>query len=157
LKILGAKGEESLLSFVLTYLISHGSSWMTEQSFQGWWAIRGELTSSLYGIIKDLLRLQFKFRYDDDDDLFTTIAYSLTDTTQSDKHTLYGLSFLHLMPILTREQFGSPFDGVILKILRARWDTNRLDPGVWAKGHSQRMRMLTAGEELNPGESTQLT
>jgi hypothetical protein len=61
------------------------------------------------------------------------------------------------MPILDREQYGSPFDGVILKILRSRWDTNRLNPGVWAKGHSQRMRMLTAGEALNPGESAQLT
>jgi len=153
LKILGAKGEKSLLSFVLTYLISHGSSWMTEQSFQGWWAIRAELTSSLYGIIKDLLRLQIEFRYDD---VFTAIADSLTDSAPSDKLILYGLSFLHLIPILDRtildkERYGSPFDGVILKILSSRWDTNRLNPGVWAKGHSQRMRMLTAGEALNPG------
>jgi len=153
LKILGAKGEESLLSFVLTYLISHGSSWMIEQSFQGWQAIRAELTSSLYGIIKDLLRLQIEFRYDD---VFTAIADSLTDSAPSDKLILYGLSFLHLIPILDRtildkERYGSPFDGVILKILSSRWDTNRLNPGVWAKGHSQRMRMLTAGEALNPG------
>jgi hypothetical protein len=130
---------------------------MTEQSFIGWSAIRDELTSNLYGIIKNLLRLQFKFRYDDDDDLFTTIAFSLTDITQSDKLIIYGLSFLHLMPILDREQYGSPFDGVILKILRSRWDTNRLNPGVWAKGHSQRMRMLTVGEALNSWESAQLT
>jgi len=61
------------------------------------------------------------------------------------------------MPNLNEERYGSPFDGVILKILRSRWDTNRLDPGVWAKGHSQRMRMLTVGEGLNPGESAQLT
>jgi len=61
------------------------------------------------------------------------------------------------MPILDRERYGSPFDGVILKTLRSRWDTNRLEPGVWAKGHSQRMRMHTAGEGLNPGESAQFT
>jgi len=108
LKTLGAKGEESLQTFVLTHLISHESSWMTEQSFNGWSAIRAELTSSLYGIIKDLLRLQFKFRYDDDDDLFTTIAFSLTDIIQSDKHILHGLSFLHLMPISNREHTAPP-------------------------------------------------
>ena len=87
---------------------------------------------------------------------------NLSDIAPSDKLILYGLSFLHLMPILDRtildkERYGSPFDGVILKILRSRWDTNRLNPGVWAKGHSQRMRMLTAGEALNPGKSAQLT
>jgi len=85
LKALGAKGEESLLTFVRTYLISHGSSWMTEQSFKGWSDVRAGLTMSLYGIIRDLLRLQFKFRYDD---MFTAIADSLTDITQSEKHIL---------------------------------------------------------------------
>jgi len=52
LKILGAKGEESLQTFVSTYLISFESSWMTEHSFTGWSAVRDELTSNLYGIIK---------------------------------------------------------------------------------------------------------
>jgi len=89
--------------------------------------------------------------------LFKTISSSLRDITQSDKLTLYGLSFLHLMPNLDRERYGSPFDGVILQILRSRWDTNCLDPEVWAKGHSQRMQMLTAGEAFNQGESAQLT
>jgi len=88
--------------------------------------------------------------------LFTNIALSLTDSTQSDKLVIYFLSFLHLMPNLDKERYGSPFEGVILKILRSRWDTNCLNPGVWAQGHSQRMRMLTAGEALNPGESTLL-
>jgi len=127
---------------------------MTEQSFKGWSDVRDGLTMSLYGILRDLLRLQLKFRYDD---LLTAIADSLTDITQSDKHILYGLSFLHLMPNLNMERDSSPLDGVILKTLRSRWDTNRLEPGVWAKGHSQRMRMHTAGEGLNPGESAQFT
>ena len=47
LKTLGAKGEVSLLSLVQTHLISHGSSWKTEQSFQGWLDVRAELTMSL--------------------------------------------------------------------------------------------------------------
>ena len=128
-----------------------------EQSFTGWLAIRDELTSTLYGIIRNLLRPQFTFRHDEVDDLFTIIAFSLTDSTQSDKLVIYFLSFLHLMPILDKERYGSPFDGVILKILRSRWDTNCLNPGVWAKGHSQRMRMRTVGEELNSGESAQLS
>ena len=74
-----------------------------------------------------------------------------------DKLVIYFLSFLHLMPILDREHHDSPFNGVILRILRSRWDTNHLNPGVWAKGHSQRMRMRTVGEELNSGESAQLS
>jgi len=154
LKTVGAKGEVALLSFVQTYLISHGSPWKTEQSYQGWSEVRAELTMSLYGIIRDLLRLQVKFRYDD---IPTAIVNTLLDTTQSDKHVLYGLSLLQPIPILNREQLGSPFDGVILKILRSRWDTNRLSPGLWANGYSQRMKMLSAGEALNAGESAQLT
>jgi len=157
LKILGTKGEESIQTFVSTCLISYDSSETMDQSFTGWPAIRDELTSNIYGIIRNLLRLQFTFRHDEEDDLFTNIALSLTDSTQSDKLVIYFLSFLHLMPNLDKERYGSPFDGVILKILRSRWDTNCLNPGVWAKGHSQRLRMLTAGEALNPGESAQLT
>ena len=60
------------------------------------------------------------------------------------------------MPNLDKERNGPPFERVILKILRSRWDTNCLNPGIWAQGHGQRMRMLTAGEALNPGESTLL-
>ena len=49
LKILGAKGEESLQTFVSTCLISHESPETMEQSFTGWSAIRDELTSNIYG------------------------------------------------------------------------------------------------------------
>jgi len=129
---------------------------MIKQSFKGWSDVRVGLTMSLYGIIKELLRLQFKFDLFHED-LLEVIADSLTDITQSDKLVLYGLSFLHFMPNLKMEQDSSPLDGVILKILRSRWDTNRLGPRVWANGHSQRMIMHAAGESLNPGESAQLT
>ena len=129
LKALGAKGGESLLTFVRHYLISHGSRWMIKQSFKGWSDVRAGLTMSLYGIIRELLRLQFNFDLFHDD-MLSVIADSLTDITQSDKHILYGLSFLHLMPNLNMEQDSSPLDGVILKTLRSRWKTNRLGPGV---------------------------
>jgi len=153
---LGAKGEESLLTFVRTHLISHGSRWMIKQSFKAWSDVRARLTMNLYGIIRELLGLQFKFDLFHED-MLQVIADSLTDITQSDKLVLYGLHFLHFMPNLNMEQDSSPLDGVILKILRSRWVTNRLDPRVWAKGHSQRMITRAAGESLNPGESAQLT
>jgi len=102
---------------------------MIKQSFKGWSDVRVGLTMSLYGIIKELLRLQLKFDLFHED-LLEVIADSLTDITQSDKMVLYGLSFLHSIPNLNMEQDSSPLDGVILKILRSRWDTNRLGPRV---------------------------
>ena len=89
--------------------------------------------------------------------MLQAIADSLMDITQEHDLVFYGLHFLHFMPNLNMEQDSSPLDGVTLKILRSRWDTNRLCPRVWAKGHSQRMRMHAAGESFNPGESAQLT
>ena len=46
--------------------------------------------------------------------------------------------------------------GVILNVLRSRWDRNSLCTRVWAKGHSQRMIMHSAGASFNPVESAQL-
>ena len=148
--------EEALLTFVRTHLISRGSRWMKKQTFTAWSEVRARLNMNLYGIIRELLGLQFKFGAFHAD-MLQVIAESLTDITQSDSLVLYGLHFLHFMPNLNMEQDSSPLDGVILKILRSRWDTNRLCPRVWAKGHSQRMIMHAAGESLNPGESAQLT
>ena len=102
LKILGTKGEETLQAFVSTCLIPYGSE-PTDQPFTTWPDIRDELTLNIYGILRNLLRLQFPFRHEEEDDLYTNIALSLTDSTQSEKLVIYFLSFLHLMPNLDKE------------------------------------------------------
>jgi len=108
-------------------------------------------------IIRELLRIQIRF-----DTLYLTnmlqvIADSLTDITQDQGVVFYGLHFLHFILNLNMEQNSSPLDGVILKILCPRWDRNRFYTRVWAKGHSQRMIMHSAGKSFNPVKSTQLT
>jgi len=55
LKALGAIGEEALLTFVRTHLISRGSRWMKKQTFTAWSEVRARLTMNLYGIIRELL------------------------------------------------------------------------------------------------------
>jgi len=82
------------------------------------------------------------------------IADSITDITQDEDVVFYGLNIL---PNLNMGQNSSPLDGVILKVLRSRWDRSRLCTRVWAKGHSQRMIMQSAGASFNPMESAQLT
>jgi len=130
---------------------------MKNQSYEAWIAVRERLTMNLYGIIRELLGIQIRFDTLHFTNLLHAIADSLTDITQDQDVVFYGLHFLHFMPNLNMEQDSSPLDGVILKILRSRWDTNSLCTRVWAKGHSQRMIMHSAGESLNPGESAQLT
>ena len=81
-----------------------------------WLDIRDELTLNIYGIIRNLLRLQIPLRHEKEEILYANIALSLTDSTQSDKLVIYFLSFLHLMPNVDEGRKGSSFDGVILKI-----------------------------------------
>ena len=136
IETLGIKGEESLLAFVSNCLILYDRSEPIDQPFMAWLDIRDELTLYIYGIIRNLLRLQIPPRHEIEETLYTNTALSLTDSTQSDKLVLYFLSFLHRMPNLDEGRNGSSFDGVILKILRSRWDTNCLNPGVWARRRS---------------------
>jgi len=85
--------------------------------------------------------------------MLQAIADSITDITQDDGVVFYGLNIL---PNLYMGQNSSPLDGVILNVLRSRWDRNYLCTRVWAKGHSQRIIMHSAGASLNPVESAQL-
>ena len=53
--------------------------------------------------------------------MLQAIADSMGDTTQTEDVTFYGFSIL---PKLNRGPNSSPLDGVILKVLRAKWDLN---------------------------------
>jgi len=154
---LGAKGVDYLITFVQTHLISRGSRWMKKQPYEAWIAVKDRLTMHLYSIIRELLRIQIRFDTLYFTNMLQAIADSLTDITQDQGVVFYGLHFLHFKPNLNMEPNSSPLDGVILKILRSRWDRNRLCTRVWAKSHSQRMIMHSAGKSFNPVESAQLT
>jgi len=54
---LGVQGLDSLIIFVQTHLISHGSRWMKKQSYTAWIAVQERLTMNIYGIITELLRI----------------------------------------------------------------------------------------------------
>ena len=70
--------------------------------------------------------IQFRFDTLHFTNMLQAIADSLTDITQDQGVVFYGLHFLHFLPNLNMEQNSSPLDGVILKILRSRWDRNRI-------------------------------
>jgi len=150
---LGGNSLDSLKIFVQTHLISHGSQWMKQKTFAAWSAVQEMLTMNLYVIITELLRIQSKRDTLHHIDMLQAIADSIEDITQTDDVTVYGLS---LLPNLNMGQDSSPLDGVLLKVLRSRWDRNSLTSKVWARGHSQRTLMHSAGTGFNPVESARL-
>jgi len=54
------------------------------------------------------------------------------DTTQTEDATVCGFSIL---PKLNMGPNSSPLDGVILKVLRAKWDLNELK--LWTQGEAR--------------------
>jgi len=126
---------------------------MQKRTFAAWSAIRETLTTNLYNIITELLRIQSRRDTLHHTDMLQAIADSIEDITQNDDVMMYGLSIL---PNLNMGQTSSPLDGVILKVLRSKWDRNSLTPKAWARGHSQRMIMHSAGASFNPVETARL-
>jgi len=153
LTALGVKGLDSLIIFVQTHLISHGSRWMQKKAYTAWIAVQERLTTNLYGIITELLRIQSRRDTLHYTDMLQAIADSIMDITQDDDVIIYGFNILSN---LNMGQNSSPLDGVILNVLRSRWDRNPLTPKVWAKGHSQRMLLHSAGASFNPTETARL-
>jgi len=150
---LGDNGLDSLKIFVQTHLISQASRWMKKRTFAAWSAVQESLTTNLYDIITELLRIQSRRDILHHTDMLQAIANSIEDITQTDDVTVYGLSIL---PNLNMGQNSSPLDGVILKVLRSKWDRNSLTLKVWAQGHSQRIIMHSAGASFNPVETARL-
>jgi len=150
---LGGNGLDSLKIFVQTHLISQGSRWIKKRAYAAWSAVQESLTTNLYGIITELLRIQSRQDTVHHTGTLQAIADSIEDITQTDAVTVYGLSIL---PNLNMGQNSSPLDGVILKVLRSKWDRNFLTPEVWAQGHSQGIIMHSAGASFNPVETARL-
>jgi len=114
---LGGNGLDSLKIFVQAHLISQGSRWMKKRTFAAWSAIQESLTTNLYNIITELLRIQSRRDILHHTDMLQAIADSIEDITQTDDVMMYGLSIL---PDLNMGQTSSPLDGVILKVLRSK-------------------------------------
>ena len=150
---LGDNGLDSLKTFVQIHLISQGSRWLKMRAYAAWRAVQESLTTNLYDIITELLRLQSRQDSLHQTGMLQTIADSIDDITQTDAVTIYGLSIL---PNLNMGSNSSPLDGVVLKVLRSKWDRNSLTPKVWAHGHRQRKILLTAGGSFNSVETTRL-
>jgi len=150
LTALGVKGLDSLIAFVQTHLISHRSRWMHEKTRTSWSAVQERLTLNLYGIIKELLRIQNRRDTLHHIDMLQAIADSFKDITQEDRVIIRGFNILS---DLNMGQNSSPLDRVILHVLRSRWDRNSLTPEVWAKGHRQGMLLHSAGASFNPMET----
>jgi len=153
LMALGGNGLDSLKKFVQTHLISQESRWMKKSTFAAWSAVQGSLTTNLYDIITELLRIQSRRDTLHHTDMLQAIADSIEDITQTDDVMIYGLSIL---PNLNMGQTSSPLDGVILKVLRSKWDRNSLTPKAWARGNSQRIIMHSAGTSFDPVETARL-
>jgi len=115
---LGVNGLDSFIIFVQTHLISHGSRWMEKRAYTAWIAVQEGLTTNLYGIITELLRIQNRWDTLHHTGMLQAIADSIMDITQTDDVTVYGLNIL---PNLNVGQNSSPLDGVILNVLRSKW------------------------------------
>jgi len=149
---LGEKGLDSLLKFVQTHLISQGSRWMRKKAYAAWSAVQESLTTTLYDIITELLRLQNRQDALHQTGMLQAIADWIVDITQTDDATVYGLSILPR----NLEPHSFPLDGVILKVLQSKWDRYLLTPKVWAQGHRQRKALHVAGANYSPIESARL-
>jgi len=118
---LGGNTIETLKIFVQSHLISQGRRWMKRKAYAAWSEVQESLTMNLYDIIKELLRIQSRQDTLHQEDMLQAIADSMGDTTQTEDVTFYGFSIL---PKLNMGPNSSPLDGVILKVLRAKWDLN---------------------------------
>jgi len=150
---LGDNTLESLKIFVQSHLISQGSRWMKRKACTAWSAVQESLTMNLYDIITELLRIQSRQDTLHQTDMLQAIADSIDDITQTEDVTVHGLSIL---PKLNMNPNSSPLDGMILKVLRSKWDMNSLTPKVWAQGHRQSKTLHSAGASFNPVETALL-
>ena len=116
--------------------------------------VQESLITTVYDIITELLRIQNRQdTLHQTDMLLQAIADSIVDITQSEATKVYGLIIL---PRLNLGSQSSPLDGVILKILKSKWNRNQLTPKVWIQGHRQRKAIHAAGGIYSPDETARL-
>jgi len=147
---LGGNTIETLKMFVQSHLISQGSRWMKRKAYAAWSGVQESLTTNLYDMIIELIRIQSRQDTLHQEEMLQAIADSMGDTTQTEDVTVYSFSIL---PKLNMGPNSSPLDSVILKVLRAKWDSNSPTPKLWTHGHRQRKAMHTAGAIFNPDET----
>jgi len=138
----GANMTEILTTFVQTHLISSGKHWMKRKTFEDWTAVKKTLTAILYDIIVELLRIQSRHDALHQGNQLKAIADTVGDTMLQDAMTIHGFSILSK---LNAERDISHLAGVILNVLRARWNTNSITPQLWTQGHQHRRVMYIAG------------
>jgi len=143
---LGKQGLDAILNFVQTHLIAQGCRWMRKRAYTAWKEVQEPFTTTLYDIITDLLRIQYRHDTLHLTGMLQAIADSIGDSTQSDAITVQGLS-IHL------GSQSSPLDGVILKVLQSEWNGNSLTPTFWKRGHLQRRALHVAGGDYGPDET----
>jgi len=120
-----ANMTEILTKFVQTHLISSGQHRMKRKALEAWTAIKHTLTTILCDIIVEILRIQSGHDALHQGNLLKAIADSVGDATQKDAVAIHGFSIL---PKLNTERDITPLAGVILNVLRARWNANSLNP-----------------------------
>jgi len=148
---LGKQGLDAILNFVQTHLIAQGCRWMRKRAYVGWKTVQEIFTTTLYDIITDLLRIQFRQDTLHLTGMLQAIADSIEDNTQSECITVKGLNILSCLNLGSQR---SPLDGVILKVLQSRWNGNTLTPTIWKQGHLQRRALHVAGGDYGPDETT---
>jgi len=118
---MGVNTMDTPKTFVQGHLISHGRHWMKRKVFEAWNVVQESLTANLYDIIIELLRIQSRQDTLHQKEMLQAIADSMEDVTQNDAVIAHDFSIL---PKLNIGPNISSLDGVILKVLRVRWDMN---------------------------------
>jgi len=91
---MGANTMETLKPFVQSHLISHGSRWMKRKAFEAWNIVQESLTTNLYDIIIELLRIQSRQDTLHQKEMLQAIADSMGNATQIEAVTAHGFSIL---------------------------------------------------------------
>jgi len=123
---------------------------MRKRAYVAWKAIQEIFTTTLYDIITDILRIQYRHDTLHLTGMLQAIADSIEDNTQSECITVQGLNILSYLNLGSQR---SPLDGVILKVLQSKWNGNSLTPTIWKQGHLQRRALHVAGGDYGPEET----
>jgi len=126
---------------------------MRKKAYVAWSEVQESLTTTLYDIITEPLRIQYRQDTLHQTGMLQVIADSIVNITQSDAATVYGLSIL---PRINLGSQSSLLHGVILKVLKSKWNRNSLTPKVWIQGHRQRKALHAAGGNYSPDETARL-
>jgi len=91
---MGANTMETLKTFVQSHLISHGSRWMKRKAYEAWNVVQESLTTNLYDIIIEILRIQSRQNSLHQKEMLQAIADSMGDAAQIEAVTAHGFSIL---------------------------------------------------------------